>query len=132
MANKIAWEYWNDKEKKLASKANEKTKEYDDDEEDHNPFSSSHIKDIFMDTPSVIHSPFGEIPSDSQLKPSDRWECWLGYTDFEITQKIADKMSKVDGVEAMKIMGRYSFCIGVAKLFEFAKVRKDIYDTISK
>ena len=77
--------------------------------------------------PRVIHTPLGVYPEDSLLKPSDRWDCWIGHTNFDITNNIALKLdSDIDGIEALKILGRYSFFIGIGRLFDIAQVRKDI------
>ena len=56
----------------------------------------------------------------------------MGYTNFDITHQISDKMKIVNGVEALKIMSRYTFCGGVGKLFNFSSVRKEIEDAICK
>lgn len=77
-------------------------------------------------SPNLIHTPFGHVPFDSRFKPTDRWQCWLGYTNFDITKTIADKLQKIEGVDILKVLSRYSFCIGVGKMFEFAQVRQDV------
>lgn len=82
--------------------------------------------------PQIIQTPWGTVSFDSVLKPSDRWDCWLGYTNFGLTHKISDKIKTIEGVEAIKVMSRYTFCIGVGKLFEFSSVRKDIENAICK
>ena len=50
----------------------------------------------------------------------------MGYSNFDITNDIADKIEAVNGVEALRVMGRYSFFIGVGKLFDIKEVRTDI------
>ena len=65
------------------------------------------------------------------LKPSDRWDCWIGYTNFPITNKISRILNKeIEGIEALKILGKYSFFIGVAKLFDITDVRKDVEEAL--
>jgi hypothetical protein len=133
MAKKIiAWENWNEKE--IEGLEDEFT-------------DISDIKDLeeladglslipqsnFMDMgPQVIHTPFGPVDPISKLKPSDRWDCWLGYTNFDLTRGVSDKLAIIGGVDALKIMSRYTFCIGIGKLFQFKNVRKDIEDAICK
>ena len=55
-----------------------------------------------------------------------------GYTNFDLTHKVSDKMKFIKGVEALKVMSRYTFCVGVGKMFNFSTVRKDIENAICK
>jgi len=80
----------------------------------------------FETVPRVIHTPLGVFPLDSMFKPSDRWDCWIGSTNFSVTHAIKNTLSKIEGVEALRIMGRYTFFIGIASLFDFKNVRLDI------
>ena len=83
--------------------------------------------EIFAAQPRVVHTPLGVYPEESLLKPSDRWDCWIAHTNFDITNSVATKLdSDIDGVEALKILGRYSFFIGIGRLFDISQVRKDI------
>lgn len=122
----IAWESWNAKLEGLQQEVmNEDQSTYLENE---NSQASEIIpSEMFIAPPRVIHTPLGVYPEDSLLKPSDRWDCWIGHTNFDITNNVAAKLdSEIHGVEALKILGRYSFFIGVAKLFDIAQVRKDI------
>tara|TARA_A100001515_G_scaffold91531_1_gene72981 strand:- start:370 stop:1008 length:639 start_codon:yes stop_codon:yes gene_type:complete len=74
----------------------------------------------------LLHTPLGFFPIDSPLKPSDRWDCRIGHTNFEITQSTKDILNRIDGVEALKVLGRYTFFIGIATMFKFKDVRVDI------
>lgn len=132
---KIMWENWNEKEIELS----ETMDAFDDQVADMDTEDGVQMKDssaiggFLTDFRSpIIYTPFGSVPSESVLKPSDRWQCWLGYTNFDLTHKISDKMKVVNGVEALRIMSRYTFCIGVGKLFNFSNVRKEIEDVICK
>lgn len=74
-----------------------------------------------------MHTPFGIYPIDSPFKPSDRWDCWIATTNFNITKSIYRTLKEdIDGIEALKIMGRYSFCIGIPCTFQFHDVRSEI------
>lgn len=129
---KVSWEHWNSKEIENPSYADEENEEesldfmdiYQDNRID--PFSSK------IDSLEMVHTPFGSVPKISKLKPSDRWDCWLGYTNRDITYSIEKKISKIPGVESLAIMGRYTFCVGVGKLFEFSSVRKEIENELRK
>lgn len=59
-----------------------------------------------------------------------RFDCWIGHTNFNITNSIKNKLNEVDGIEVLNIISRYRFFIGVGKMFEFTEVRKDIEKTI--
>ena len=122
----IAWESWNAKLEDLDNAAiNENEPTYFENE--HLQSSELIPSEIFTVPPRVIHTPLGVYPEDSLLKPSDRWDCWIGHTNFDITNNIALKLdSDIDGIEALKILGRYSFFIGIGRLFDIAQVRKDI------
>ena len=73
----------------------------------------------------------GPYPEESTLKPSDRWDCWMGYTNFPITNKVLSILNHdIEGIEALKILGKYSFFIGVAKMFEIADIRKNIEESL--
>ena len=74
----------------------------------------------------LLHTPLGFFPVDSPLKPSDRWDCRIGHTNFEITQSIKEMLNSIEGVEALKVLGRYTFFIGIAVMFKFKDVRVDI------
>lgn len=122
----IAWESWNAKLEGLQQEVmNEDQSTYLENEN----LQASEIipSEMFIAPPRVVHTPLGVYPEDSLLKPSDRWDCWIGHTNFDITNNVAAKLdSEIHGVEALKILGRYSFFIGVGKLFDIAQVRKDI------
>lgn len=133
MKKTIAWENWNVKEKELTD-----IQEIDIPEESNGDPEEIMQMDSFLSPilsemkPQIIQTPFGVVAFDSVLKPSDRWDCWLGYTNFDITNKISDKIKIISGVEALRIMSRYTFCVGVGKMFHFSDVRKEIENAICK
>lgn len=83
---------------------------------------------MFDRTQSIpMHTPWGVYSMDSLFKPSDRWDCWIGSTNFSITNGIQRVLrDEIEGIEALKILGRYTFVIGVPIAFEFKDVRVDI------
>jgi|TARA_R110000851_G_scaffold159910_1_gene303168 hypothetical protein len=76
--------------------------------------------------PLAVQTPIGVFPQDSFFLPSNRWDCWVGLTNFDISHNLQNKMEEVSGVERLKTIGRYTFFIGVAKLFKIRDVRQDI------
>ena len=74
-----------------------------------------------------VKTPFGEYYEDDPLSPYSRFDCWIGNTNFPITQKEFDILNNVAGVGALKVLSRYSFCIGIEKLFQFTTVRANIH-----
>ena len=127
---KIAWESWNAKVDLISSAAQiqeVEDKEYEMEEVSQFPIDPGFI----LEQQKILYTPIGPYPEESMLKPSDRWDCWIGYTNFPITNKISNTLNKsVEGIEALKILGKYSFFIGVAKLFDISEVRKDIEETL--
>ena len=80
--------------------------------------------------PRVLHTPLGMYHQDSMFKPSDRWDCWIGTTNFSITHGIKETLGMVEGIEALRVLGRYTFFIGIASLFDFKDVRIDVEKTL--
>lgn len=125
---KIAWESWNAIAEEIFIQelppeiwpSDEAPAKYIDSHEMESP------QEIFLSAPKAIYTPMGPYPFESTLKPSDRWDCWFGYTNFDITNRIAAKIELSQGVEALKIMGRYSFFMGIGKLFDIKDVRSTI------
>lgn len=125
-AKKIAWESWNTLEEEAIG---QQLLNFDDmiaDNEDmEDGQEEMHPLAMLMGSRS-IETPLGIFSEDSLLKPSVRWDCWVGHTNFDITKGILDIIEEVPGVEALRAMGRYTFFIGVAKLFLISEVRKSI------
>jgi hypothetical protein len=86
---------------------------------------------FFDPGPSVIHTPYGAFSVDSCLKPSNRWDCWFGYTNFDITFAILEELENIEGVESVKVMGRYTFFIGIGKLFGSTEVKLNIENVLT-
>lgn len=133
--NKMAWESWNAKEeemieskdlqhKNLLTELTQNDITYEEDAE------MSPAGDMIEVTLPQISTPFGSFSTNSIFKPSDRWECWIGHTNFVIGPKCFKILNEsIPGIEALSIMGSYTFCIGVAKLFDAADVKRQIEQT---
>lgn len=129
----IVWEHWNSKE--VEDPIDKLIESHDDeDNEEESSYKDDSMNQFmpqFFDSNSTpIITPFGQYPSNSKLKPSDRWDCWIGNTNFTITEERALKIEKIEGIAALKILDRYSFCIGIAKLFDMRDVRLCIEDVL--
>lgn len=86
----------------------------------------------FLDPmPRVLYTPYGPFPTESFLKPSDRWDCWICYTNFDVTISMIESIEGIDGVEAIKAMGRYPIFIGIAKLFNSTEVKLNIENLVA-
>jgi hypothetical protein len=127
---KIAWESWNAKVELFSPEEiiqPDEGVEYEQDPSQMMPLDAGFI----LEQQRILYTPIGPYPEESMLKPSDRWDCWMGYTNFPITNKISKLLNKeVEGVEALKILGKYSFFIGVARMFEISNVRKSIEEKL--
>lgn len=79
-----------------------------------------------------IISPF--LPLTNQLVEDistlSVFDCWIGHTNFDITQQIKNILDTIPGIEFLKIYSRYRFFIGIGKMFDFAEVRKLIEDSL--
>lgn len=58
------------------------------------------------------------------------FDCWMAYTNFDITPEIKEILNDIEGIEIMRICSRYRFFIGVGKMFSFKQVRSDIEQTL--
>ena len=131
----IAWENWSEIEKDLTDESIiiEDIEVGDEEGSELSQLGEFLLPPMLSEMkPQVIHTPFGVVSYDSKLKPSDRWDCWLGYTNFGITEDFQNKLKKIDGIDALRVMSRYTFCIGVGKLFTFTEVRRKIENEICK
>lgn len=60
------------------------------------------------------------------------YDCWVGHTNFDITPSLKRRLSKIEGVEALKIVSRYRFFVGVGRMFNFSDVRKSVETEIEE
>jgi hypothetical protein len=91
-------------------------------EEDHESLDLESLMDSDQD---VIIVPVPENFSE-QLNLLTSYECWIGHTNFDITESKKEALEKTEGVEVLKICSRYRFFIGIGKMFKFSEVRKKI------
>ena len=60
------------------------------------------------------------------------FDCWVGHTNFDITEDIKNELDRTEGIEVLKICSRYRFFVGIGKMFDFKDVRKMIEKSILK
>lgn len=127
---RIVWEHWNTKQQEPEEDLLDIQEEEEDEpypQGDNQNFAPMFIENI---QPQAVITPFGAYPTFSMLKPTDRWDCWIGYTNFDITEDIGHLLNGATGVESLRVLGRYTFCIGVGKLFNITDVSQEIQDLI--
>tara|TARA_R110000824_G_scaffold9932_9_gene44134 strand:+ start:3941 stop:4567 length:627 start_codon:yes stop_codon:yes gene_type:complete len=119
---KIAWQSWNALIQQSINEEQELLRELEEEIQSMVHEAPSLLPmDILQ--PKTIHTPVGIYPIESLFKPSDRWDCWIGHTNFDITHSIKQILSETSGIEALRILGRYTFFVGVPRLFDFKDVR---------
>lgn len=85
--------------------------------------------DIFKDDDEFEGNELTEagIIDLSKLATSNKFNFWIGHTNFKITQRdlsILDGM--IDGVESLAIISPYRFIVSVGKMFNEDKIKKII------
>ena len=74
------------------------------------------------------------VPIDAKMMENmtlaSTFDCWMGYTNFNITEDIKKTLNKTEGIEVLKICSRYRFFIGIGKMFDFTDVRRNIENKI--
>ena len=81
------------------------------------------LSDFFDRIPKLVHTPVGMYQVDDRMNPIKQFDCWLGHTNFDITDSIKNEIESIAGVEVLVILTRYRFFLGVGKLFSFRDVR---------
>lgn len=71
-----------------------------------------------FEVPSLITTPFGTFRSDSQFNPLNDRDCFVANTNFELMISDVNTIAKTPGVEALRIISRYSFAVMVGVLFD--------------
>ena len=100
-----------------------------------NSFDEEEFTEEELQSMQDVEQPQQVIPVDSKLMESvtltSNFDCWMGHTNFNITDNIKEELNRVDGVEVLKICSRYRFFVGVGKMFKFSNVRKNIENALS-
>jgi len=83
-------------------------------------------EEVIEDIKVVLDKDFSK-----EILLATNYDCWMGYTNFDITPKIKNTLDEIAGVEIMRICTRYRFFIGIGKMFNFTEVREDIENKLS-
>ena len=127
MSNRtIAWERWDEDviEQEIVEDfyENHENDEYEEGVEDALAFLGK--------IPSLVTTPMGMYQLHDKMSIMNQFDCWMGYTNFDITKSVQDSLERVEGVELLNVMSRYRFFLGVGKMFKFSNVRKLIEESV--
>ena len=118
----IQWEHFN-------FEFNQYSNEWEETEQEE-PSGELNIEEMsiedFLDEPEykgAISTPWGIFNITDPFAPYKRFDMWIGNTDFNVSTSFLTKVSKISGIEIVKAVSRYSFIIGIGKLFSFDEVR---------
>lgn len=131
---KIAWQKYEDLIEQqmssplldiLASKISKEVMNYEEvDEEEYEQYEESELQNA-----QNLMLPISEKLLEDMTMLSN-FDCWMAYTNFDITPEIKEILNDIEGIEIMRICSRYRFFIGVGKMFSFKQVRSDIEQTL--
>jgi hypothetical protein len=106
--------------------------DFDTDDEEEMEWDELQSKEDFPETfklPKnipVIATRMGPVPIVEDSMPSKNFNFWLGHSKVNITRAIAEKVSKIEGVECLEVFTRYRIRIAIGKAFAGNKVMSDI------
>lgn len=78
----------------------------------------------------VISTPMGIIPVNENTVSGKIFNFWMGHTNFNITQHIAETIEQINGVETLDIFTRYRFRISVGKAFDDSEIMRKINTSV--
>jgi hypothetical protein len=125
---KIGWQKYEDiLEQQMSSPLLDmlmsKAQEYEETEEEEESYETA-----TGDQPGVM------IPVSKQLIEEmsmlTNFDCWMGHTNFDITNETKSILNSIEGIEVMRICSRYRFFVGIGKMFDFKSVRHEIEKTL--
>lgn len=123
--HKIAWQKYEDYlEKQMSSPMidiishiiSEQTRKQTDENQEH---SEGEYEEAYEEEMPAVVPISPQLIEEISILSS--YECWIGHTNFDITQDIKNTLDEIEGVEMLRILSRYRFFIGLGKLFDFKK-----------
>lgn len=62
----------------------------------------------------------------SEIKLMTLFDAWVCHTNFTISKKILEQISKIEGVEMIKPLTRYRFIFSIGRCFDMTEFRKSL------
>ena len=119
---KIAWERWDEDvvEQEIVENFYDKHEDIEDEE------GVEEALAFLERIPSLVTTPMGMFQLHDKMNIMNQFDCWMGYTNFDITKSVEETIESSEGVELLSVMTRYRFFLGVGKMFSFSDVRRSI------
>ena len=119
---KIAWERWDEDvvEQEIVENVYDKHEDIEDEE------GVEEALAFLERIPSLVTTPMGMFQLHDKMNIMNQFDCWMGYTNFDITKSVEETIESTEGVELLSVMTRYRFFLGVGKMFSFSDVRRSI------
>ena len=112
---KIKWEIWNPPEE--VQQITPTDFDFDEDLDTDELIDMAQSLPIQINPINTILTPLGEYHADDPFLPHKIFKCWIGRTNFDLTEKEYLLIEEAPGVEAFRMLSRYRFFIGVGELF---------------
>lgn len=127
MKRKIAWEKWWDVDPEVSDFQNQEPQAFNKEEEEgEEEFEYPMFSMDSFFQPKKINTPLGPFEVGDPFSPGNMFDCWIAHTNFTIGKNELDILNNIPGIEALEIMSKYRFFIGVGKMFNFMVVRTNI------
>ena len=130
MSNKIIWEKWEDPY--LPENVESQWPDYEESQHRQEDVEDAEDNDnepeIKRHLMYAISSPMGIIPYNEYSAPSKVFNFWVGHTNFNITQPVANIIESTEGIEILDIFTRYRFRIAIGKNFK----DRNVMNTVNK
>ena len=130
MNNKIIWEKWVDPY--LPENVESQWPDYEESQDRQADVEDAEDNDnepeIKRHLMYAISSPMGIIPYNEYSAPSKVFNFWVGHTNFNITQPVANIIESTEGIEILDIFTRYRFRIAIGKNFK----DRNVMNTVNK
>ena len=119
---KIAWERWDEDvvEQEIVENFYDKHEDIEDEE------GVEEALAFLERIPSLVTTPMDMFQLHDKMNIMNQFDCWMGYTNFDITKSVEETIESTEGVELLSVMTRYRFFLGVGKMFSFSDVRRSI------
>lgn len=95
------------------------------------------MEEILREDPNIANNQESQMLNiteslANEISLATNFDCWIGHTNFNLTEQLKDQLDSIEGVEMLKIYSRYRFLVGVGRMFDFSEVRKNIEKLIKK